>query len=96
MQTMQPTQPPQTTTQSCMTVHWQYQPFQAQYCHPDGTRYASYGLQVWLCCNGQRQLGTSIGDISTDQDFVETLALQFTLQQLSPIHFYEAVIDALP
>ena len=86
----------QTTKHTCTTAHWLYLPFKKQYINSDGTTYDSYGLQVWLCQNGQRQPEASIGDISTYQDVVENLALQFTMQQLSPIHFYEAVMDALP
>lgn len=75
---------------------WQYQPVRTAHSHPDIGVYTAYGLALFQCQNGQRQFVSQIDDISSCQEVVENLALQFTLRQLSPVHFLDAVLDALP
>ena len=76
--------------------HWQYQPVKKEFSHPDGGTYFGYGLQVYQCQSELREPVASIDDISVCQNFVEDLALRFTMHQLSPVHLHDAVIDALP
>ena len=51
-----------------------------------------YLLWIMLVDEGPMK---EIRDISTDPIFVEKLAERFTRFQLSPVHFIEAVEDAL-
>ncbi len=82
-------------TTSGTSFPWQYQPVKKAIHHPDLDDYTAYGLQLYHCRNNQRLLIANIDDISTNQQFVEQLAMRFTLYQLSPIHFYDAVYDAV-
>ena len=74
---------------------WQYQPVKTIQSHPDTGTYTAYGLALYQCENGHRQAISQINDISVNQEFVENLALQFTLHQLSPVHFLDAILDSL-
>ena len=69
---------------------YHYQPISRQLEEPTGS-YGSYGLCL-LVDEGPTK---EIRDISTDPVFVEKLAERFTRFQLSPVHFIEAVEDAL-
>lgn len=86
----------QTIHHTNIPFHWQYQPVKKEFFHPDGGTYFSYGLQVYRCQNQLREPVAYIDDISVCQNFVEDLALRFTVHQLSPVHLHDAVIDALP
>lgn len=55
--------------------------------------YVSYGIICSKTTTGE--IVSFISDISTKKDFVELLANEFTNLQLSPVHFYDAVEDAL-
>ncbi len=83
------------TTQT-IAYRWQYEVIKQTMVHPDIGIYNTYGLQLYQCQNSQCQLIASVNDISTDRQLVEQLASRFTLHQLSPQHFRDAVIDALP
>lgn len=74
---------------------WQYQKVKTMHTHPDAGSYTAYGLELYQCKNGQRTHIDTITDISTRQDYVENLALAFTINQLSPVHFRDAVLDAI-
>ena len=74
---------------------WQYQPVKTAHTHPDNGCYTGYGLALYQCRNNQRTLIDTIADISTCQEYVENLALSFTMHLLSPVHFREAVLDAI-
>ncbi len=86
---------PTTDTTAATVFPWQYQPVKKLNSHTDLGTYETYSLQLFHCCDGKRQPIASIDDISVDQEFVEQLALQFTLHQLSPVHFLDAVCDAI-
>lgn len=74
---------------------WQYQPVKNLHTHPDTGCYTGYGLELYHCQNGYKTLLDTIHDISTRQEYVENLALSFTFHQLSPVHFRDAVLDAI-
>ena len=75
---------------------WEYQTIQETSFLADQGSYTAYGIQAYRCQKGERYCLNTIHDISTRKDFVEQLAACFTAQQLSPLHFYDAVIDLLP
>ncbi len=74
---------------------WQYQPVKTVHSHPDAGCYTSYGLALYQYKKGQRTLIDTIIDISTCQEYVENLAISFTIHQLLPVHFRDAVLDAI-
>ena len=75
---------------------WHYQPIKTSQFHPDTGFYITYGLQLYQNENGILIPLIILPDISTNLDFVENLALTFTVNQLSPLHLYDAVLDAMP
>ncbi|MDR2932211.1 MAG: DUF6514 family protein [Oscillospiraceae bacterium] len=68
-------------------VLWRYQAFDEECRHPDIGSYHTYGIEIVP--------PSPIHDVSTDRAFVEHMAGLFTAGQLSPLHFSDAVEDAL-
>ena len=68
-----------------------YQVFEEQLVSPDGETYCGYGL---LCTEKDTPVGR-IPDVSCDRTFADVLAQQFTVHQVAPAQFAEAVQDAL-
>lgn len=72
---------------------YEYSVFLETLHNKDIGRYISYGI---ICTNKTTgEIVSFIPDISTNKDFVESLANEFTSLQLSPLHFHDAVEDAL-
>ena len=69
---------------------YRYETINSQLEEPTGSC-ISYGLCMLVDEGPMKE----IRDISTDPIFVEKLAERFTRFQLSPVHFIEAVEDAL-
>lgn len=62
---------------------------------PDFGHYHSFGLQVGSLEHGVYTALTTIPDVSTDREFVRSLARQFTACQLDPIHLMDVLEDIL-
>ncbi len=61
--------------------------------HEDVGKYTSYGI---VCINAETgEQVDKISDVSVERDFVTALAEKFTRHSLSPLHFFDAVVDAL-
>ena len=85
-----------TAIQTQTAFLWHYQPIKTSQFHPDLGFYITYGLQLYQNENGILIPLIILADVSTDQDFVENLALTFTINQLSPLHLHDAILDAMP
>ena len=72
-------------------IKYRYQLFTSRVRMEELPEQDSFGLQLW---EGDR-LVDEIPDISADRDFVRDLARRFTRGQLAPVHFWDAVEDAL-
>lgn len=62
---------------------------------PDTGSYHSFGLQAVKIEHDLRTVSLAVPDISTDKDFVLSLAHRFTFYQLDPIHLLDALEDIL-
>lgn len=86
----------QQTNDNQTLTQWEYHAISEICSHPDYGEYISYGIQAFQQEHGRLHLIAMIHDISTKSSFVEELAHFFTLHQLSPLHFQEAVEDSIP
>lgn len=64
--------------------------------HPDIGNYRSSSLHCYRRTPYTRELISLVPDVSTDEEFVQSLADLFTDGQLEPIHLFDAVYDAIP
>ncbi len=70
-----------------------YKTFEQRLFLEDWGYYQTYGIQ---CCSASTgEVLAVIQDISTDRKFVTQLAKRCTRGQLSPLHFWDVVLDAL-
>lgn len=69
-----------------------YSVFEEKYYSEEVGEYIGYGIMCSDICSREIE---SIEDISIDQFFVKDLADKFNRYSLSPIHFVDAVIDAI-
>lgn len=88
----------QTIYNQTTPLKWKYQLFGSWYFQTDNEPYFSYGIQIYQQTQENKEilLLLEVPDISIKAEFVENMARQFTLNQLSPIHIYDAIIDMLP
>ena len=66
--------------------------FEEKYYSEEVGEYIGYGIKCSDACGREIE---RIEDISLDYDFVKDLADNFNTHSLSPIHFIDAVIDAI-
>ncbi len=57
--------------------------------------YSSFGLCVYRVSGESEEKLLSVSDVSLDREFVEKLAKSFNDFQLSPVHIYEAIENAI-
>lgn len=72
-----------------------YLPFEETLPDDSSGAYTAFGLQCWQIEIGHKTLKAAVPDISCEKSFVVSLARQFTHFQLSPLHFQDAVEDAV-
>lgn len=70
----------------------QYIPVREELCTPELGTYVSYGIRAVLASGEETAF---VSDVSTDQAFVEHLAMLCTMGQLSPIHLRDVIEDAI-
>ncbi|HPX71208.1 MAG TPA: DUF6514 family protein [Bacillota bacterium] len=57
-------------------------------CVCEGIRYTGYGIRL-----NTEGFSSEVADISNDKEKVEELALLFNANELSELHFYDAIED---
>lgn len=72
-----------------------YLPVREQLSSPYVGNYVAYGIRALETDGGDWREVAFVSDISTSSSFTKRLAKLFTDGQLAPIHFLDAVLDAI-
>lgn len=79
-----------------VSIRWGYRMKEWELEDPELGRYRTCGIEIRDLMDPTEPVVGTIVDISTDRQFVRDLAALFESAGLSPAHFYDAVVDALP